>query len=242
MRRMPSSAQRIQTRRAQPVIEGLEERRLLSSASHRHSVSTAAASSNGVFSHNGTEFTYTTPTGGQAVIQVVGLGNLAGTTVEQLRCAQPGLRRDQCLLEDRQPREGRQWPRAPGQHPNSQLIAAGAAEQRQRRGRQCDPGGLPQQFRSDRGRKHQPHVGREYRGARLGRSGYSDPPPRASAAAQHDYEHLELSDSRASCRRHRNSSARRSRPSTRAAVDHDELQQLDQHQHARGRPVDDHHE
>ena len=82
MRRMPSSTQRIRTRRAQPVIEGLEERRLLSNASPRHSVSTAAASSGGVFSNNGTEFTYTTPTGGRATIQVVGLGNLAGTNVD----------------------------------------------------------------------------------------------------------------------------------------------------------------
>jgi hypothetical protein len=81
MRRMPSSAQRFQTRRAQPVIEGLEDRQLLSNASLRHSVSTAAASSGGVFSSNGTQFAYTTPTGGQATIQVVGLGNLAGTTV-----------------------------------------------------------------------------------------------------------------------------------------------------------------
>ncbi len=81
MRRMPSSAQRIQTRRAQPVIEGLEDRRLLSHASPRHSVATAAASSDGALSTNGTEFTYTTPSGGRAVIQVVGLGNLAGTTV-----------------------------------------------------------------------------------------------------------------------------------------------------------------
>ena len=87
MRRMPSSAQRIQTRRAQPVIEGLEDRRLLSHVSLRHSVSTAAASSGGVFSDNGTKFTYTTPTGGQAVIQVVGLGNLAGTTVDSAACS-----------------------------------------------------------------------------------------------------------------------------------------------------------
>ena len=40
MRRMPSSAQRIQTRRTQPVIEGLEDRRLLSTSSLGHSVST----------------------------------------------------------------------------------------------------------------------------------------------------------------------------------------------------------
>lgn len=82
MRRMPSNTKRIQTRRTQPVMEGLEDRRLLSHVSLRHSVSTAAASSNGVFSNSGTQFTYTTPTGGQATIQVVGLGNLAGTTVD----------------------------------------------------------------------------------------------------------------------------------------------------------------
>jgi hypothetical protein len=54
---------------------------MLSSASVRHAASAAAAPSTGVFSDNGTKFTYATPTGGQAVIQVVGLGNLAGTTV-----------------------------------------------------------------------------------------------------------------------------------------------------------------
>ena len=47
----------------------------------RHSIA-AVASSNGAFSHKNTEFTYTTPTGGHAVINVVGLGNLAGTTVD----------------------------------------------------------------------------------------------------------------------------------------------------------------
>src|SRR5262249_6471799 len=61
MRRMPSSARRIRTRRARPVLEGLEGRRLLS---------------NGVFSHSGREFTYTTPTGGRAVIKIVGIGDL----------------------------------------------------------------------------------------------------------------------------------------------------------------------
>ena len=37
----------------------------------------------GVFSNGGNTFTYTTPSGGTATIQVVGLGNLAGTTVDQ---------------------------------------------------------------------------------------------------------------------------------------------------------------
>jgi hypothetical protein len=84
MRRMPSCAQRNQARRARPLLEGLEERRLLShvgalKASHN------VASTPGVFSNGGTKFTYTTPSGGVATIQVVGLGNLAGTTVDQNR-------------------------------------------------------------------------------------------------------------------------------------------------------------
>ena len=82
MRRMPSCAQRIQTRRARPVLEGLEERRLLShiaalGASHD------VANTPGVFSNGDTKFSYTTPSGGLATIQVVGLGNLTGTTVDQ---------------------------------------------------------------------------------------------------------------------------------------------------------------
>jgi len=59
----------------------LEDRRLLSHVALRHSLA-AVASSNGAFSHKDTEFSYTTPKGGHAVINVVGLGNLAGTTVD----------------------------------------------------------------------------------------------------------------------------------------------------------------
>jgi hypothetical protein len=77
MRRMPSSVQRNQTRRTRPAIEGLEDRRLLSNTS----ISTAATASGGVFSHRGSQFAYNTPSGGHAVIHVVGIGNLAGTTV-----------------------------------------------------------------------------------------------------------------------------------------------------------------
>ncbi len=77
MRRMPTSSDRVETRRAKPAIEGLEERWLLSVASARHSVATGG----GILSHHGTQFSYTTPTGGHAVIQVVGLGNLALTNV-----------------------------------------------------------------------------------------------------------------------------------------------------------------
>jgi len=57
----------------------LEDRRLLSSDSLHHSIA-AVAASNGAFSHKDTEFTYTTPTGGHAVIKVVGRGNLGGPT------------------------------------------------------------------------------------------------------------------------------------------------------------------
>jgi hypothetical protein len=65
MRRMAASSRKIRTNRARPVLEGLEGRQLLS----------------GTFSHNGTEFNYTTPTGGHATIRIVGIGNLAGTTI-----------------------------------------------------------------------------------------------------------------------------------------------------------------
>jgi hypothetical protein len=81
MRRTPSSGVRIQTRRVKPAIEGLEDRRLLSKTALGNSMATAAARTDGVLSPNGTQFTYTTPSGGHAVIHLVGLGNLAGTTV-----------------------------------------------------------------------------------------------------------------------------------------------------------------
>jgi len=81
MTRKTSNALRSQTRRTRPDLEGLEDRRLLSSDSLHHSIAAVAASS-GAFSHKDTLFTYTTPTGGHAEIKVVGLGNLAGTTVD----------------------------------------------------------------------------------------------------------------------------------------------------------------
>jgi len=81
MTRRTANAQRSQPRRTQPGLEGLEERRLLSSVAVHHSIA-AVASSDGALSHNDHEFTYTTPTGGLAVIDVVGRGNLAGTTVD----------------------------------------------------------------------------------------------------------------------------------------------------------------
>jgi hypothetical protein len=126
MRRMPSSAQRIQTRRAQPMLEGLEHRQLLSGGSNRHSVSAAADSSSGVLSANGTEFTYTTPTGGKAVIQIVGLGNLGGTTVDSagaLNLVYGGTNAFSKIVSHVKGGNGR----APlASILNSQLIAAGA--------------------------------------------------------------------------------------------------------------------
>jgi hypothetical protein len=65
MRRMASSTRRIRKQWTRPVLEGLEGRQLLS----------------GVFSHQDTQFRYTTPTGGHALIKIVGIGNLAGTTI-----------------------------------------------------------------------------------------------------------------------------------------------------------------
>jgi hypothetical protein len=56
----------------------LEDRKLLSRAGV--SSATAAGASDGVFSQDFRIFSYTTPTGGQATISVIGLGNLEGTT------------------------------------------------------------------------------------------------------------------------------------------------------------------
>ncbi len=65
MPRKLSNAQRNQRRRAPLVSENLEERRLLNSS----------------FSHRFRQFSYTTPTGGQALVELIGQGSLAGTTV-----------------------------------------------------------------------------------------------------------------------------------------------------------------
>ena len=77
----PSNPHRNQTRRSRPDLEGLENRRLLSHVALGHSIA-AVASSSGAFSHKDTEFKYTTRSGGRAVINVIGVGNLAGTTVD----------------------------------------------------------------------------------------------------------------------------------------------------------------
>jgi hypothetical protein len=65
MPRKPSNARRNQRRQAPLVSENLEERRLL----------------NGSFSHKDRQFSYATPSGGHALVQIIGRGSLAGTTV-----------------------------------------------------------------------------------------------------------------------------------------------------------------
>ena len=79
MRRMPSSAKKVQSRQARPLIEGLEDRRLLSHAQVGSSL--LAPTPTGRFSHHGTIFSYSTPSGGHATIHLIGLGNLGGTSV-----------------------------------------------------------------------------------------------------------------------------------------------------------------
>ena len=73
-----SSTLKKNANRTRPTLEGLEDRKLLSRAPVGHAL--AADASGGVFSQDFRVFSYTTPTGGQATIQVVGLGNLEGTT------------------------------------------------------------------------------------------------------------------------------------------------------------------
>jgi hypothetical protein len=73
-----SNSPRTHAKRVQPALEGLEERKLLSRAPLH---AAAAGSASGVFSQDNRVFSYLTPTGGHAVIQVIGLGNLLGTTL-----------------------------------------------------------------------------------------------------------------------------------------------------------------
>ena len=82
MGRRLSSAQRTRKRWTRPSLENLEGRRLLSLGSVHQANARAVASPGGVFSHHDREFRYATPTGGQATITVVGLGNLSGTTLD----------------------------------------------------------------------------------------------------------------------------------------------------------------
>jgi hypothetical protein len=77
MTRRETSPRRTRTHTARPVIESLEGRQLLSGGA-----SAAAASSGGVLSAKGQVFRYVTATGGIATIRIVGVGNLAGTSVD----------------------------------------------------------------------------------------------------------------------------------------------------------------
>ena len=99
-----SSTQRKNAHRAQPALEGLEERKLLSRAPLG---SSAAGSTVGVFAQDGRVFSYTTPTGGQATISVVGLGTLTGTSLTSSGRSSTGLWRHECVLQDRRHRQGR---------------------------------------------------------------------------------------------------------------------------------------
>lgn len=80
MRHMANSTRRPRKQGARPAIEGLEDRRLLSAGAHGSAAQ--AASPGGVLSAKGQVFRYVTPQGGIAKIRIVGVGTLAGTTVD----------------------------------------------------------------------------------------------------------------------------------------------------------------
>jgi hypothetical protein len=71
MMRREAATRRLRTHRARPMIENLEGRQLLS----------VGASTGGVLSAKGQVFRYDTPSGGVATIKIVGVGSLAGTSV-----------------------------------------------------------------------------------------------------------------------------------------------------------------
>lgn len=80
MRRMADSTRRPRRHQARPAIEGLEDRRLLSAGGQGSAAQ--AASPGGVLSAKGQVFRYVTPQGGIATIRIVGVGTLAGTSVD----------------------------------------------------------------------------------------------------------------------------------------------------------------
>ena len=81
MSRMAASARKQRVNRTQPVLESLEGRQLLSGNAVHTGLNQAMDSAAGGFSQNDRVFTYITPTGGHALIKIVGVGNLSGTTV-----------------------------------------------------------------------------------------------------------------------------------------------------------------
>jgi hypothetical protein len=114
MPRKPSNAHRDQKRRAGLISEQLEERRLLSQGGM-----------SGSLSHHDHQFSYTTPTGGHALIEVIGRGSLAGTTINSLglNLVYGGTNAFTKIISQVHGGDGRA-PLATIQ--NSQLIAAGA--------------------------------------------------------------------------------------------------------------------
>ena len=119
-----SSAHRYQAHRARPFLEGLEDRKLLSRASL--GTAAAAASPGGVFSQDNRVFTYTTPSGGHATIQVVGLGNLLGTTVSTSGALELVYGDTNAFSKITGQVRGGNGHAPLGSIQNSQLIAAGA--------------------------------------------------------------------------------------------------------------------
>jgi hypothetical protein len=82
MMRKPGRAHKNPTRRAEPRLENLEQRQLLSHAPLRHTMLRPAAATKGSLSTDHRQFTYVTPSGGTAQIKVVGRGNLTGTSLD----------------------------------------------------------------------------------------------------------------------------------------------------------------
>jgi hypothetical protein len=81
MSRQPSNSRRKPARKARPVLEGLEDRQLLSGG-HAVGAIDATSASGGTLSHHDHQFKYTTPTRGVAVIVLQGHGTLNHTFVD----------------------------------------------------------------------------------------------------------------------------------------------------------------
>jgi hypothetical protein len=69
-------------RRARPVLEGLEERWVMSTAAGGLPVAAESSPAGGLFSSNFQKFVYTTPQGTHVLLQIVGRGSMQGTTVD----------------------------------------------------------------------------------------------------------------------------------------------------------------
>ena len=69
-------------RRARPVLEGLEERVVMSATASGLPVAAESSPAGGLFSSNFQKFVYTTPQGTHVLLQIVGRGSMQGTTVD----------------------------------------------------------------------------------------------------------------------------------------------------------------